>query len=325
MEKAGDIPFLKDMVPSKMQLRRVDLASEVAEKRKNGTQELGFSSRPFTLCGIPYTKPVAEQLTYERHNGKYLLRIVADPKYGLPWGMDQAIPYWVATKLVKKFRGQRPLNEITIEDRIISFSNITELLTDLGFAQTGWYYKKVQEMFQRIWGAQIQWGTEQTFKDQTVWRGIKFNFFDGIQMTRFNAFSAESEQGIFPELEQPNIVLVGEMFFRECMTAALPFDMEIYRNLHNKPGMLHFFMSLAHRCFNAKGKAGIPLFGPDGLRSQMGVSDNMADKSFKLQVKRWLEEVKVYWPECPAYIYQDKLIIDHAAFCTPKLITPAIP
>jgi hypothetical protein len=318
MEKAGDILKLMIKGKDRKKLQRADLAVQIAENRRNGTQELGFSSRPFTLCGIPYTKPAPDQLSYERRNGKYILRIVADPKFGLPWGMDQAIPYWVATKLVKKFRGGKPLNEITVEDRVITFSNITELLSDLGFAETGWYYKKVQEMFQRIWSAQIQWGTEQTYKDQTVWRGVKFNFFDGIQMTRFH--NVGSEQTVFPDLEEPNLVIVSEMFFRECMTAALPFDMEIYRNLHNKPGMLHFFMSLAHRCYNAKGKCGIPLFGPDGLRSQMGLSEALADKSVKLQLKRWLEEVKVYWPECPAYIYQDKLIVDHAVFCTPKML-----
>lgn len=316
----ADQTVLRDILKGKSQrkLQQTDLAMLITEKRSNGTQELGFSSRPFTLCGIPYDKPAPDQLVYERRNGHYILRIVADPAYGLPWGMDQAIPYWVATKLVKKFKGARSLNQITVQDRLISFSNIYELLTDLGFRSTGWYYKKVQEMFQRIWSSQIQWGTEETYRDQTVWKGIKFNFFDGIQMTKFH--NVHPDQEVLPELQEQNLVLVSEMFFRECMAAALPFDMEIFRNLHNKPGMLHFFMSLAHRCYNAKEKIAIPLFGPEGLRSQLGVANKQANKHFKQQIKRWLVEIKVYWPECPAYVWEDKLIISHAVFCTPKLI-----
>jgi hypothetical protein len=301
---------------SAIQRRQAEMLARVTQARRDGTQELGFSARPFSLCSIPYDQPEKGQLEYTRRNGKYVLRVVADPKYGLPWGMDQSVPFWVATKLRKRFGCARPVATATLSDRLLTFKSIAEILDDLGMPKTGGYYDRLEGMFQRTFGATIYWGRQADYGDHSTWAGLKLSFFDGVQITRMKNYEG---QEMLPEMREENVVLVSEMFFNEIINSSLPFDMEVFRDLRNAPGLLHFFMSLSHRCYNARGVEEIPLFGPMGLRNQLGTKDTLEEKSVKQQIKRWLERIKVYWPECPAFVEGDKLIVSKGAFVVPKV------
>ena len=58
----------------------------VRQKRESDAQNLGFSSRPFVLCGLPVKRPLTGCLLYERRNGRFVLQVTGHPNYGLPWG-----------------------------------------------------------------------------------------------------------------------------------------------------------------------------------------------------------------------------------------------
>ena len=75
-EKAGE--FLKrnhpEFVVSKQKLRQAEAIQLVRLKRDNVTQNLGFASRPFVLCGLPIKRPPRGTLLHERRNGQFLLQ-----------------------------------------------------------------------------------------------------------------------------------------------------------------------------------------------------------------------------------------------------------
>ena len=56
------------------------------------------------------------------------------------------------------------------------------------------------------------------------------------------------------------------------------------------------------RCYQARTQELIPLFGAFGLANQLGVQDYGRERKFRERVRRWLELVKLYWPECPATV-----------------------
>ena len=66
------LPF-PDLVVSKRKLRLADAIACVRMKRQEANQNLGFTSRPFVLCGLPVKRPPAGQLLHERRNGHFLL------------------------------------------------------------------------------------------------------------------------------------------------------------------------------------------------------------------------------------------------------------
>jgi hypothetical protein len=91
--RGGDIlkRYFPDPVVSKQKLRRADAIACVRMKRQEASQNLGFASRPFVLCGLPVKRPQSGQLLHERRNGHFLLQVTGHPSYGLPWGQDRIV------------------------------------------------------------------------------------------------------------------------------------------------------------------------------------------------------------------------------------------
>jgi hypothetical protein len=73
-------------------------------------------------------------------------------------------------------------------------------------------------------------------------------------------------------------------------------------------------MWLSYRCFLAKDKETIPLFGAYGLANQLGSIEYARARRFREKLDGWLELIRLLWPECPARISSDGtgLLVDHA-------------
>jgi len=190
LEKLGS--FLADAHPdliiSKRRMRKVESIECVRLKRDVARQNLGFSSRPFVLCGLPVRMPAPGSLLHERRNGQFVLQVTGHPSYGLPWGQDRLVPIFLATL---------------------------------------------------------------TIRQQT-----------------------------------PRI---------------------------------------SYRCFTARGKERVPLFGDFGLVSQLGSTDYARPRKFREKLEGWLDLVRTMWPECPASIDADGtgLFIDRAQAVLPLEVSNA--
>jgi hypothetical protein len=77
---AGLKRLLPELVISKQKLRQAEGSCIVRLKREEGKQNVGFSSRPFVLCGLPVRQPAATQVLYERRNGDFVLQVYAKPE-----------------------------------------------------------------------------------------------------------------------------------------------------------------------------------------------------------------------------------------------------
>src|ERR1700721_3870497 len=86
-----------NLVISKRRMRKVESIECVRLKRESARQNLGFSSRPFVLCGLPVKRPSSGSLLHERRNGHFVLQVTGHPSYGLPWGQDRLVPIFLAT------------------------------------------------------------------------------------------------------------------------------------------------------------------------------------------------------------------------------------
>jgi len=116
-------------------------------RRQSARQLIGFSSRPFVLCGLPVKCPRAGTLVRERRNGQFILLVTGHPNYGLPWGQDRLVPLFLAT-LANRQRSRR-----------ITFEGAAEMLDTFGMQQGGSQYRRLVGAFQRIFGATIFFGT----------------------------------------------------------------------------------------------------------------------------------------------------------------------
>jgi hypothetical protein len=120
--------------------------------------------------------------------------------------------------------------------------------------------------------------------------------------------------------EFENIIVLSDEFYREIVDHPVPNDLEAVKLLVSAPAVLDLYMWLAYRCFKAKGREQIPLFGTFGLANQIGTVEYSRPRRFRGMLEQWLRTIRVIWPECPARISADgqTMSIDHGVAVVPK-------
>ena len=167
MESAGVSlkRMLPELVVSKQKLRQAEGSCIVRLKREEGKQNVGFSSRPFVLCGLPVRKPPDGEMLYERRNGDFVLQITGHPNYGLPFGQDRIVPIYLATLAVRQ------------QSQTIRFRTAAEMLETFGMHKGGKEYRRLVAAFERIFGATIFFGTDTTQRNGQGGSAIPLQLF----------------------------------------------------------------------------------------------------------------------------------------------------
>src|SRR5690349_14419112 len=299
LEKLGS--FLADAHPdliiSKRRMRKVESLECVRLKRDVARQNLGFSSRPFVLCGLPVRMPAPGCLLHERRNGRFVLQVTGHPSYGLPWGQDRLVPTFLATMAVRQ------------QSARITFNSAAEMLDTFGIQQGGSQYRRLVASFQRVFGATIFFGTDTQRDRAAVVHCARFNFMTEARIW----YSRDLGQTLLPG-ECQNVIVLSEEFYREISSHPIPTDLEAATALSSSPAALDLFTWLSYRCFTARGRERVPLFGEFGLLNQLGSIGYARPRKFREKLEGWLQLIRAMWPECPAHIDGDGtgLLIDRS-------------
>lgn len=274
---------------SKQRSRKLNLIELVRTKRDAGRQEIGYSSRPFILCGLPVRRPAGGGLEHIRRNGKFFLRVTGDPRFGLPFGQDRLIPIWVSTLAIRQ------------KNRVIQFSSGAEILRTFGLPPGGKEYARLMQGFKRIFSATIFFGTEEQLQADAVWDWARFHFFDRLRVW----YTRDVNQATLPGDDFENVVVLSESFWNEIQAHPIPLDLDVVKSLKDSPGCLDFYLWLAWRCWTSKRNERIPLFDATGLINQLGTPQYTRERRFRQRVTQWLNTVHTFWPKCPAALSED--------------------
>jgi hypothetical protein len=286
-----------ELIVSKRKLRQAETVQLVRVNRESERQNLGFSSRPFVLCGLPVKRPAPGCLLHERRNGQFVLQVTGHPSYGLPWGQDRLVPIFLATLAIRQQTAR------------ITFGSAAEMLDTFGMQQGGSQYRRLIGSFQRIFGATIFFGTDTQRERAAVVHRARFNFMSEARIW----YSKDPEQKLLPG-DCQNMIVLSDEFYREILDHPIPTDLEAAKALSSSPAALDLFMWLSYRCFTSRGKERVPLFGDFGLISQLGSADYARPRKFREKLDGWLKLVRAMWPECPATIDKNGtgLFVDRA-------------
>jgi hypothetical protein len=120
------------------------------------------------------------------------------------------------------------------------------------------------------------------------------------------------------------VIVLSEEFYREISSHPIPTDLEAAKALSASPAALDLFTWLSYRCFTARGRERVPLFGEFGLVSQLGSADYARPRKFREKLEGWLKLVQAMWPECPAYVDKDgnALLVDRSPAVLPMKTPP---
>jgi Plasmid encoded RepA protein len=137
----------------------------------------------------------------------------------------------------------------------------------------------------------------------------RFNFMSEARIW----YSRDPEQTLLPG-DCQNVIVLSDEFYREIQNHPIPTDLEAAKALAASPSALDLFMWLSYRCFTARGRERVPLFGDFGLVSQLGSADYSRPRKFREKLESWLSLVRAMWPECPAFIHPNGtgLFVDQA-------------
>jgi hypothetical protein len=288
---------------SRQKLRQAEAIQIVRLKRDQGTQTLAFSSRPFVLCGLPVRRLPANQLLYERRNGRFVLQITGHPEFGVPFGQDRLVPIFLATLAVQQ------------RSQVIRFQTAAEMLETFGMHTGGKEYRRLVSAFERVFGATIFFGTNTNTARAKVIQRSRFNFMSEAQIW----YSRTPDQRVLSS-EFENVVVLSDEFYNEVSSHPLPNDLEAVKVLAGSPAVLDLYMWLSYRCFQAKGVDAIPIFGEFGLAHQIGTVEYSRPRRFRAMLEQWLQTVRALWPECPARISSDgkSLMVQYASAVLPQ-------
>ncbi len=261
-------------------LKKLDTIIAARTERKGGPK--AYSARPFVLCGIPVRRPSKSTLEYSRRNGRFQLRVIGHPEYGLPFGQDRLLLIWIASLATWQ------------KSRIIRFKSAAEILEIFGLAKDGRYYKRLIAGFERIFYATFFFSSDQQGAERVVIERHSFRFVRDVRLWYSENDGAPSEDS------SENVIMLSEEFWKEIRDHPIPVDLAVVRALADSPGNLDLYIWLVWRCWTAKTQAHVPLFGAEGLVQQLGVSDSLRNRDFRRQVRTWLTMIYRLWPDCPA-------------------------
>ncbi len=269
---------------TKRKIRKLDAIAQVhsSDGRQNPR---AFSARPFVLCGIPVRRPHKHSLEYSRQNGRFRLRVIGHPDYGLPFGQDRLLLIWIASMATWH------------KARVIRFRSAATILETFGLPKDGRYYKRLIAGFERIFYSTFFFTSDEQNAETIMITRTSFRFVSTLKLWYIRGAAPHRERDPGP-LE--NTIVLSEEFWNEIQRHPIPVDLNVVRALADSPGNLDLYIWLVWRSWTAKMLVNIPLFGPEGLISQLGNSENLRERDFRRQIARWLQITRQLWPDCAA-------------------------
>jgi hypothetical protein len=207
----------------------------------------------------------------------------------VPFGQDRLIPIWVATLALRQ------------RSRTVRFNTAADMLDFFRLFKDGKRYHRIMEGFQRIFAATIFFGTSDQPDSKLLLDWARFHFFD-----RLHLWFHQDESAVVSTPTAGNLVVLSDAFYDEIDQHRIPIEREVIAFLANAPGVLDLYVWLVWKTWTLNRQCiRIPLFGSTGLSEQLGTGEYSAERFFRRKIGRWLREVQVLWPECPASISKD--------------------
>jgi len=307
----GDRPGDERELLSTRRLSRVEQLALAAEARRDEEQILHYAPRDFVLCGLPYKRP-RNPAVYERRNGEFRFRIVGDPDFGVPFGQDRLIAFWLASA----YRAQG-----CPDDRRVVFRCAADILRCYGLDPAGIQYARLRERIERVFGATYFAYDESPGAGLSRELRAKYRAEGGDEF--FRADSYRLIQGLriwFQRRQRPNqytlwdnTITLTDQFARDIKDSGVPVDLQTVTALRDRPAALDLYVWQAWRSWRLahgrrRGDVRIPLRGERGLLAQLG-SQNSNQRQAIATVRAAQRLIRGAWPSCPNELAGDMFIV----------------
>jgi hypothetical protein len=299
--------FLALSTPSEKHVKRVfkvrreKQKSNVGEMGEPPEQDLGFIARVFAQMGLPHSDPGDEVRTFERRNGIYRLKLMADEESHLPYGsIPRMLLAFVGTEAVR-----------TRSREIYLGKNLTEFLRGkLHMSVTGGRrgtITAVREQAWRLFTCTVSVAAEAEDGCEHRRRLNKMLIAEDIELWWTN--KAKNQETLWESRLE-----LGQKFFEYLLEKPVPIDWNAVRFLSRSSLALDLYFWLTHRMSYLHHQTTVPWFGPGSLIEQLGSdykNDRFGRSAFKKKIVERLQKIRdpQVWPECNIKLSESGLVL----------------
>jgi hypothetical protein len=186
--------------------------------------------------------------------------------------------------------------------RAIRFRSAATILETFGLPKDGRYYNRLIAGFERIFYSTLFFTSDEQSTETVIITRTSFRFVSTLKLWYTRGSLPDQVPDSSPG---ENLIVLSEEFWSEIQGHPIPVDLNIVRALADSLGNLDLYIWLVWRSWTATAPVNIPLFGPEGLVSQLGNSENLRERDFRRQIARWLQITCRLWPECAATLAEN--------------------
>ena len=253
---------------------RFDQVDQLVEASEADSR-IGYMGRLMALCSLPRTDP-GDQLQYKRTNGPYKLIMIAGGDNKLPYGnIPRLLMAWVCTEAVR-----------TRSRNLFLGNSLSNFLRMVGIAEGGGPRARLREQMERLFRCSIS----------LIYSDNKGSSSVSSQVADVTDFWWNDRKPV-GVVWQSNIEL-GEKFFNEIISHAVPLDINILKALTRSSMGLDLYLWLNYRTFGLQQPVRLTWpqlyrqFRADPARAD----DKLVVNDFRKDCLRELKKIKVAWP-----------------------------
>lgn len=279
--------------------RLVPAIVEVRTSTAREAREVAFMARMMVLATLPHRDP-GDVKEYARQNGDYRLVIQPGPGVGIPFGSyPRLMLAWITTEALR-----------TRSRRLVLGASFSLFMREAGVVnQSG--------------GAN---GTNTRFRDQMkrLFSARVSAIYDANESFQLRSFGVADEVDLWwspKDGDQASLwestVVLGERFFEEIITRAIPLDIRVLKAIKQSALALDLYMWLTYRVSRLKSPL---VLSWDALHEQFG-ADYSEVKHFAAEARRELRKIKLFWPELDYTVLRGRLMLKPCGPHIPRLET----
>jgi len=177
---------------TKRKIRKLDAIARAKHPEGHKAQR-AYSAKPFVLCGIPVRRPNKHSLEYSRQNGRFRLRVIGYPDYGLPFGQDRLLLIWIASMATWQ------------KNRAIRFRSAATILETFGLPKDVRYYKRLITGFEKIFYSTFFFTSDEQDAESVIITRNSFRFVSTLKLWYIRRTPSDEHRESIP---RENIAMV---------------------------------------------------------------------------------------------------------------------
>ena len=267
--------------------------------------DLILQAKALVLCALPYKRTKEIRVTRKARVGKRAWVSVTFAAVGdgavLPYGADRAVLGWIQTRAFK--------------NGFVEYDTLKEFFTDFHLNDSGANYQRFRQRVERLTHLAV------SIEGQDEETGVVENLMP-VKRAFFPKTSREARHRVKEE-EAGQLLMVPQRygfqldpdFWTYLRTNPVPLPLPLMRLFHNKPKGWDFAQFCLWRCYAARSETMIPW---EPFQAQLGSTDKNP-KQLRYTLRRYLEQMKVVYPDLPAEFEMDGRGLRVSHWRPPKL------